>query len=190
MRVRATRHLARYCRRFMLCALGSVVIAAATRFAVADPFSELGVDTPKVRVAAPPFSLNKLGGGEVSLKGLNGRVILLNFWATWCAPCREEMPAMQRLWERYRAQGLVIVAVATDKGDRKSVAAFVDKLALSYPIALDPQGSVRNRYEVVGLPMSYLIGRDGKISARVIGIRTWDSPQAYALVEHLLRETQ
>jgi len=95
---------------------------------------------------------------------------------------------MQRLWERYRKQGLVIVAVAADKGNGKQVASFVDKLGLDYPILLDPEGKVRNRYEVVGLPMSYLIGRDGKITGRVIGITKWDSPQAFALMEHLLQQ--
>jgi len=171
---------------YALCALAFI---AAEPVSAADPFSELGVTTPKVRLEAPSFSLEKLGGGSAGLANYAGKVVLLNFWATWCAPCREEMPAMQRLWERYREQGLVIVAVAADKGDRKQVASFVDKLGLSYPVLLDPEGTVRNRYEVVGLPMSYLIGLDGKISGRVIGIAKWDSPEAFALVEHLLQQT-
>ena len=157
--------------------------------AYADPFSELGVTTPKVRLEAPAFTLARLGGGGTAgLTDFAGKLVLLNFWATWCAPCREEMPAMQRLWERYREHGLVIVAVAVDKGNNKQVASFVDKLGLNYPILVDPEGKVRNRYEVVGLPMSYLIGRDGKISGRVIGATDWDSPQAFALVEHLLQQ--
>ena len=82
----------------------------------------------------------------------------------------------------------MIVAVAADKDNGKQVASFVDKLGLNFPILLDPDGKVRNRYEVVGLPMSYLIGRDGRISGRVIGITDWDGPQAFALVEHLLQQ--
>ncbi len=151
-----------------------------------DPFTELGVDVPKVRLPAPAFTLSRLKDGEARLKDYKGKVVLLNFWATWCAPCREEMPAMQRLWERYRAQGFVIIAIAADRGSRKPVVSFVDKLALSYPVLLDPEGDVRNRYEVVGLPMSYLIGRDGKISGRLIGSREWDSPEADAVVTTLL----
>ena len=161
---------------------------AAVPAAAADPFSELGVTTPKVRLNAPPFSLTRLGGGMAGLTDFADKVVLLNFWATWCAPCRKEMPAMQRLWERYRKQGLVIVAVAADNDNGKQVASFVDKLGLNFPILLDPDGKVRNRYEVVGLPMSYLIGRDGRISGRVIGITDWDGPQAFALVEHLLQQ--
>ncbi len=95
---------------------------------------------------------------------------------------------MQRLWERYRKQGFVIVAIAADRGDRKPVVSFVNKLALSYPVLLDPEGGVRKRYEVVGLPMSYLIGRDGKISGRVIGVREWDSLEAEAVINALLTE--
>lgn len=162
-------------------------IAMGATFA-ADSFTELGVDVPKVRLEAPAFTLDRLKDGVGSLKDYKGKVVLLNFWATWCGPCREEMPAMQRLWERYRAQGFVIVAIAADRGSRKPVASFVDKLALSYPVLLDPEGNVRKRYEVIGLPMSYLIGRDGKISGRLVGIREWDSPEADAVVTTLLAQ--
>ncbi len=154
----------------------------------ADPFIALGVDVPKLRLEAPGFTLDRIEGGRASLADFTGKVVLLNFWATWCAPCREEMPAMQRLWERYRKQGFVIVAIAADRGDRKPVVSFVNKLALSYPVLLDPEGGVRKRYEVVGLPMSYLIGRDGKISGRVIGVREWDSLEAEAVINALLTE--
>ncbi len=171
-----------------LSILVTLLSIAMEPISAADPFTELGVDVPKVRLDAPVFTLDKLSEGDASLSDYKGKVILLNFWATWCAPCREEMPAMQRLWQRYREQGFVIVAVAADRGDRKPVISFVDKLALSYPVLLDPEGDVRNRYEVVGLPMSYLIGRDGKISGRVIGIREWDSPEADAVVTMLLAQ--
>jgi peroxiredoxin len=190
MLVRIARNLARSFHRFILSALGTLLIAAAGSVSAADLFSKLGVDVPKVRLEAPALALDRLDGGKAGLTDFTGKVVLLNFWATWCAPCREEMPAMQRLWERYREQGLVIVAVSADKGERKKVVSFVDKLALGFPILLDPEGDVRNRYEVVGLPMSYLIGRDGKISGRVIGITRWDSPEAFALVEHLLRQPE
>jgi peroxiredoxin len=89
------------------------------------------------------------------------------------------MPAMQRRWERYREHGLAIAAIAADRSDNKLVASFVNKLGLDYSILLDPERKVRNRHEVVGLPMSYLIGRDGKISGRVIDIAERDSPQAF-----------
>lgn len=167
----------------LLCALA--VMATGTARA-ADP-AGLDVIKPKVRVQAPAFSLDSLDGGTDELMDYSGKVVLLNFWATWCIPCREEMPAMQRLWERYRDQGLVILAISVDRTKRKHVASFVNKQKLNYPILMDPEGEVRNRYEVVGLPMSYLIGRDGKISGRVIGGANWDSSEAYTLVEQLLQ---
>lgn len=176
----------RFYRWLNLSTLGVLLSIAVGTASATDPFTELDVDVPKVRMQAPAFTLDRLKNGEASLQDYNGKVVLLNFWATWCAPCREEMPAMQRLWERYRGQGFVIIAIAADRGSRKPVVSFVDKLALSYPVLLDPDGDVRNRYEVVGLPMSYLIGRDGKISGRLIGIREWDSPEAVAVVTRLL----
>ncbi|MBV1883561.1 MAG: TlpA family protein disulfide reductase [Pseudomonadales bacterium] len=153
-----------------------------------DSFSSFGVDIPKTRLEAPAFTLADLQNNNVGLSHYKGKVVLLNFWATWCEPCREEMPSMQRLWDRYREQGFVIVAVAADKGGSKPVISFVEKLALDYPILVDPKGDVRNRYEVVGLPMSYLIARDGKMSGRIIGIRDWDSPEADAVVTRLLAQ--
>ncbi len=182
-------HVNRTLKQFFLRHILSVGLTLFVGLVYAeDPFKALGVDLPKQQVEAPAFTLDRITGGKAGLEDFTGKVVLLNFWATWCAPCREEMPAMQTLWERYREQGFVIVAVAADRAGRKPVVSFVNKLALSYPILLDPEGDVRNRYEVVGLPMSYLIGRDGKISGRVIGVREWDSSEADAVVSALLAQ--
>lgn len=172
----------------MLPALGTLLIAVAGSVSAADPFTELGIDRPKVRLEAPQFTLEMLSGGKAGLSEFTGKVVLLNFWATWCIPCREEMPAMEQLWQRYREQGFVIVAIAVNRGERQQVASFVDKLALSYPVLLDPEGEARKRYEVTALPMSYFIGRDGKFSARAVGIREWDSPAADNVVTTLLEK--
>ncbi|HHJ80009.1 MAG TPA: TlpA family protein disulfide reductase [Candidatus Tenderia electrophaga] len=168
------------------CAFAALLILAVESLFAADHVAALDVDVPKVRLDAPTFTLHNLVGGETALADFAGKVVLLNFWATWCAPCREEMPAMQQLWERYRARGFVIVAVAADRGNQDQVAAFVAKHELSYPVLLDPEGDVRNRYEVSVLPTSYFIARDGRISGRVIGIRDWDSPEADTVVTRLL----
>ncbi|VAX09940.1 hypothetical protein MNBD_GAMMA26-1478 [hydrothermal vent metagenome] len=162
------------------------LLGSNTAFAV-DPFADMGVTIPKIRMEAPNFTLPDLDGHEVQLSDFKGKVVLLNFWATWCIPCREEMPDMQSLWEQTKDQGFVILAVAADRGDKEQVEAFTQKLALTFPILLDPSGDVRNRYEVAALPMSYLIGRDGKISGRVIGSKAWASKKALALIGHLLR---
>ncbi len=172
----------------MLMAMTLTLLGAGS--AVADVFSELGVERPKTRLAAPEFSLELLSDdSQATLSDYRGKVVLLNFWATWCTPCREEMPAMQTLWKRYRAEGFEIVAVAADRRGRKNVAPFIAEHGVEYPVLLDPGGEVRNRYEVVGLPMSYLIGRDGKISGRVVGMIDWASADAYTMIEALLQKS-
>jgi len=156
--------------------------------ALAEPFPLRAVEQPKERLPAPDFSLERLSDKkQSSLSDYRGKVVLLNFWATWCSPCREEMPAMQQVWERYRSDGFEIIAVAADWRGRKNVAPFIEEHGFEYPILLDPDGEVRNRYEVVGLPMSYLIGRDGKISGRVVGVIDWTSPDALEMIEILLK---
>ncbi len=168
--------------------LFALLLLVATTIATADPFKLLGVEQPKVRIVAPDFSLELLSDASyTSLSDYRGKVILLNFWATWCAPCLEEMPAMQKLWRRYHAAGFEILAVAGDRRGRVNVAPFITERGFKYPVLLDADGAVRNRYDVVGLPMSYLIGRDGKISGRVVGVIDWDSPAAYEMVESLLQ---
>jgi len=144
------------------------------------------VDIPKTRQAAPGFSLPDRSGKEVSLGRLRGKVLLVNFWATWCQPCREELPALQAIWRRYRHLGLVVLGVSADKGDQGIVSDYADRIGIDFPILLDPSGDVRNQYEVIGLPMSYLIGRDGRFSGRVIGFRDWESEGARTLIEDLL----
>jgi peroxiredoxin len=169
-------------------------IAASVAFVITsgayaeDLFSGLGVIRPKVRVEAPPFTLASLGGGERSLEDFEGKVILLNFWATHCEPCREEMPAMERLWKELKDRGLVIIAVAGDRGfwSKSRVEKFIKTLGVTFPVLLDPRGDVRRTYEVAVLPTSYLIGKDGKFLGKVVGERRWDGSEAFELVESLL----
>ncbi len=175
-------------KRYLLS--GVLLIANIGATAATDIFTSMDVEVPRVRVQAPAFSLDSLKGDQLGLSDFKGKVVLLNFWATWCSPCRKEMPAMQTLWERYREQGFVILAVTADKGSRKQVESFVEKHSLSFPVLFDPRGEARNQYEVVGLPVSYLIGRDGRISGRILGIRDWDGERADELVAALLSQDQ
>lgn len=143
---------------------------------------------PEGRTAAPDFTLDRLGGGTVRLADLSGRVVLLNFWATWCPPCRAEMPSMERLYQTYRDRGLIIVAI--DYRERPTqVSPFVTELGLTFPVAFDRDGTVTDtRYPTGGLPTTYLIDRRGRAVARKIGFADWDSGSARALVEALLAE--
>lgn len=125
--------------------------------------------------AAPGFELPRLdGAAPISLAQLRGRVVLVNFWATWCKPCEQEMPAMQRLYESLAGTDFELLAVSVDQS-ADDVKAFRDRLALSFPILLDPAKRVSSEYQSYRYPESYLIDRDGRILSRYVGPRDWDT---------------
>jgi len=125
---------------------------------------------PKEGFTAPDFTLDLLGGGEVTLSDLRGRPVVLNIWATWCGPCREEMPAIEKVYRSYEELGLVVIGLnLTSQDSEQAVAAFVQDLGLTFPIALDRDGSVGNRYQLLGLPTTYFIDSQGVIQSVVVG---------------------
>lgn len=154
--------------------------------ATLDAFSKMSLMTPGGRAMAPDFFLRTPEGQNHSLAQHRGRVVLLNFWATWCPPCVREMPAMERLYAEYKGRGLDIVAVSLDQGKLDEVRSFTEKLKLSFPIVLDPAHDVKNTYQVRALPTTYVVDREGRIIAWGMGAREWDGPAARALVEQLL----
>jgi cytochrome c biogenesis protein CcmG, thiol:disulfide interchange protein DsbE len=124
---------------------------------------------------APAFELPRLEGrAKLSLDELRGRVVLLNFWATWCKPCEEEMPAMQRLANALAGTDFELLAVSVDPS-ADEVRAYRDRLGLQFPILLDPEKRVASAYQSYRYPESFLIDRDGRILSRYIGPRDWDS---------------
>lgn len=127
------------------------------------------VPAPQAGHPAPDFTLTALHGPPISLQGFRGKVVLVNFWATWCTPCRTEMPMLAQWYRSLHRRGLVIVGVDQQEG-RADVQAFTQRLRIPYPIALDNDGSVSARYNVVGLPTSFLLGSDGVIRSVHIGI--------------------
>ena len=164
-----------------------VSILFVPSIAKADPFSAMDIQPWQQSLTAPNFTVKNLQGEEVSLEDYKGKVVLLNFWATWCFPCIKEMPDLETLWQRYRDQGFVVLGISNDDAKKqKRVKNFVKKAELSFPIALDPDSTVSDVYEVAGIPASYIINREGEAVARVLGIREWASDEAFALVEHLL----
>jgi len=152
----------------------------------AGGYAELNIDWPKERLPAPAFELEALAATAIRLSDYRGKLVLVNFWATFCAPCRKEMPALQGIWTDYADKGLVVLAIAADREGRGSVAPYITDGGYSFPVALDPDGEVRNRYEVSALPTTYLVGRDGRFVARLIGERAWDSPGFRAFLKKLL----
>ncbi len=135
---------------------------------------------------APDFALPDLAGQAVRLSALRGRVVLLNLWTTWCPPCREEMPSMERLYQQLRDRGFVILAISQDEGGAKVVEPFVRTLGLTFPVLIDPEHQVGDRLRVWGYPESFLIDREGRVVERVIGPRDWAAPEQVAALERLL----
>jgi len=134
---------------------------------------------------APGFDLAVLDGGRMSLDQLEGRVSLVNFWATWCKPCEDEMPAMQRLYEALAPEGFELVAISVDESPEE-IRAFRDRLGVGFPILLDPDQDVSRLYQTTGFPESILVDRDGRIVERYVGPREWDHPDYLARVRSLL----
>ena len=165
-----------------------VVVAAVSGTARAgDPFEELSLIRPKRPIAATDFTAPGLNSQPLRLSDFKGRVVFLNFWATWCGPCREEMPSMERLYRRYGDRGLTILAISVDRAGPATVAAFVKMLRLTYPIGLDPKMEIAEQYRVRALPSSFLIDRQGAVAGIAVGPRDWDSLAGRAVVETLLK---
>jgi len=135
----------------------------------------------------PEFTLPDPAGKKVSLKDFRGKLVMLNFWASWCAPCREEMPTMEGLYQEFQKKGFVILAVDV-KDNRKDALAFIKELKLTYPVVFDPEGEVGLLYGAWGLPATYLIGPKGEGLARMWGPADWYSPGARTLIQALLSQ--
>lgn len=129
----------------------------------------LTVGTP-----APDFTLPRLDGGQIRLSDLRGRPVLVNFWASWCAPCRSEMPALDRIAREYQQRGLVVVGI-NQLEDPQTVEQFVQEFGLSFTIALDRDGVASRDWRVYGIPQTYLVGPDGVIRKAWVGPLTYDS---------------
>ena len=137
---------------------------------------------------APSFQLPRLDGGVVDLDNFKGQVILINFWATWCGDCIKEMPELEKLYNRFKHEGLSVVAVSLDKDEAREIQNFLKKnqLTLSFPIVLDPDGKVARMYRVSWVPATVLIDREGYIMDTILGIRPWGNRKMFAVFERLL----
>lgn len=143
---------------------------------------------PEVDHVAPDFTLPDLEGNQISLSTYKGRVVLLNFWATWCPPCRLEMPTMEKAYRKYRDKGFEVVAVSVDAGPKSSVKSFLRELGLSFQVLLDPDMETLRAYRGFSLPMTVVIDRQGVIRSRELGYRDWSDGESTKLFQRLLSE--
>lgn len=146
----------------------------ATVSFAASPAADRQTLTPAQQpMPAPEFTLPDLDGKPHTLADYRGKVVVLNFWATWCPPCRYEMPAMQRAWEKVRDENIVFVGVDVGE-DSDTVFTFLADYPVEFPLLLDQDAKVIEQYPVTGLPTTYVIDPRGRITHRAVGGREWD----------------
>jgi peroxiredoxin len=152
-----------------------------------DPFEKAGVSEFKAGQRGPSFTLQQLGGAPASFDSFSDKLVVLNFWATWCTPCTLEMPTLEALWQRYRDRGLVVVGVSVDRGaPRTLIDPYVSNLKLTFPILLDPDMTAANAWRVTGLPTTFVVRPGGEVVGVAIGPREWNSDEMRSLLETML----
>ena len=158
---------------------------------IADQLKKAGMDVPTREIMSTDFTLDALDGSRVSLSSFKGKVVLLSFWATWCGPCRQEMPEMQTLYQKLKGRGFEVVAVDMME-DKATVSQFVKKSGYTFPVLLDTTGTVggASLYDARAIPTNYVIDKTGHIVGRKIGIDgpAWTSPERSTLFDSLLSE--
>jgi peroxiredoxin len=135
--------------------------------------------------AAPNFTLPDLNGNMVNLTDYRGKVVLLNIWATWCPPCVEEMPSMERLYQTMKGEDFVLLAVSIDNLGAEAVIPFMKKYNLNFTVLTDPKGTIKYRYQTTGVPESYIIDKNGMIADKVLGAKDWSAPEAVRFLRGL-----
>jgi peroxiredoxin len=142
-----------------------------------------------VGMAAPDFTLPDMAGKNQQLSDYRGKVIFLNFWATWCKPCKEEMPSMQVLWDNLKKEDFVMLAISMDRvTTTKEISPFVESLKLTFPILTDSWGQTDKRYKLMGVPETYIIDQNGVLREKVIGPRDWTRTESIETIVQLLQK--
>ncbi len=143
---------------------------------------------PQVDSKMVDFSLSDLNNQEVKLSDLKGKVVFLNFWATWCPPCRKEMPSMQKLHDRFAKEEFIMLAVSIDRSGIEQVGPFIKKNGYTFPVLLDSTGKVASQYKVKGIPATFIIDKKGKLVERHVGARNWADDSVIKKINKLIKQ--
>jgi peroxiredoxin len=164
---------------------GIVAVVVAAAFAYVHLAENKGYAL-KAGSEAPGFRLPSLAGGQVDLASQRGKVVVLNFWATWCPPCVAEMPSLERLHRSFSAEGVAVVTVSTDE-DEAELRRFVAQRSLTLPVLKDPGGRVAaGEYRTTGYPETFVLDRNGRVLQHVVGPAEWDSAERLAYLRRAL----
>jgi len=172
----------------LLIAMVTILGAPQARGAeVAELLRKLNLTAYSRGTKPPEFNGTTAEGRTLSLASLRGKVVLLNFWASWCQECRPEMPMFERLHRELAAQGLSVVGINAREGT-VAIRAYAKELSLTFPLVLDSKGEINAAYGVIGLPTTFLVGREGRAVALAVGPREWSGEHARAIIRALLAE--
>ena len=161
-----------------------VVLCAAAATADNDGLARLKVSRAGAGSPMPSFQLTTLDGKVIDSSGLGGKILVLNFWATWCGPCKEEMPALDRLSRRFADKDVAVLTITNDP-ERRGIEHFMKQVGSTLPVLLDEQRDVSLAFMVRGLPTTVFVGKNGAILGRAVGPRAWDSADAVGLIQSL-----
>ncbi len=154
-----------------------------------QPLEPGKTEYPSVSFLAPNFELESLTGGKVNLLDYRGKVVFINFWATWCGTCEVEMPSMEKLYQRYKDDGFEMLTISIDK-DPSLIQPFMDKYNLTFPVLLDPESEIaKQRYKTTGVPETFIVNRDGLIIYKKIGPDDWATDEMMEAFARIVLES-
>jgi peroxiredoxin len=165
---------------------GLLLAAVLVLFSLPSAAQQAGAGLTRLADAplAPDFSLLDMDGAVYRLSDYRGRVVIVNFWATWCPPCREEMPSMQRAWEQLRAEGILMFGINVGE-DEDTIFQFTANYPVDFPLLMDSHSAITGRWPVLGLPTTFVVDPAGRLVYQAIGSREWDDPALLALIREL-----
>ena len=171
----------------LLWLLPVIVVVLILAYGVLTRTSDEKVgNLPQVGQPLADFALTDLQGNTVQLSDLRGNVVFINVWATWCQPCIDEMPTIERLYHQLHPRGLEVVAISLDPLGAQVIEPFMRRYRLTFPVLLDVKSEVERLYGTTGVPESFIVDKQGRLVEKVVGPRDWSSPQMLALFERLL----